>query len=139
MLEITNNFTDRVISSPTVHLKCSQTFTLVALHALDSDNITASKDRSLMASFPLRLGNLRDLEPEREYVIPVFMYYKATSNAGMRYYRKDIRVVRRSWQEDRLIAEFARPYIEVRAGSKEVVEVSAKRSRDEKDANNRSF
>jgi hypothetical protein len=92
-----------------------------------------------MARFPLRLGNLRDLEPEREYVIPVFMYYKATSNAGMRYYRKDIRVVRKSWQENRLIAEFARPYIEVRAGSKEVVEVSAKRSRDEKDANNRSF
>jgi hypothetical protein len=48
-------------------------------------------------------------------------------------------VVRRSWQEKRLIAEFARSYIEVKAGSKEVIELNASRSRDEKDANSRSF
>jgi hypothetical protein len=48
-------------------------------------------------------------------------------------------VVRRSWQEKRLIAEFARSYIEVKTGSKEVIEVNANRSRDEKDANSRSF
>ena len=48
-------------------------------------------------------------------------------------------MVRRSWEERRLVAQFARTYIEVRAGSKDVIELNANRSRDEKDANNRSF
>jgi hypothetical protein len=82
LLEITNNFTDRVISTPTVHLKCSQLFTLVALQALDLHNITVS-NHSRMASFPLRVSNLRDLEADREYEIPVFMYYKASQNGGI--------------------------------------------------------
>lgn len=48
-------------------------------------------------------------------------------------------MVRRSWEENRLVAEFARSYIEVKSGSKEVIELNASRSRDEKDANSRSF
>ena len=40
---------------------------------------------------------------------------------------------------NKLVAEFARSYIEVKAGSKEVIELSANMSRDERDANNRSF
>jgi hypothetical protein len=82
LLEITNNFTDRVISSPTVHLKCPQNFNLVGLQVLDLHNITFS-NHSRMASFPLRVSNLRDLEADREFEIPVFMYYKASPKGGI--------------------------------------------------------
>jgi hypothetical protein len=48
-------------------------------------------------------------------------------------------VIRREWVDDRLVAETWRGYQEIRSESREVIEVSANRSRDEKDANNRAF
>jgi hypothetical protein len=73
-LELTNNLTDRVLSPPKLLLNCARKFTLIAVHVLDIYNLT-NADRSRMAQFPLRLVNLKSLEVNRVYELPVFMFY----------------------------------------------------------------